>query len=174
MAKFPKNEIENLLKRINKYNDAEAFNRLVDLKSVNLQKLAYTYLLDEMHAEDVVSEVFCELTKKRGQFKDYKNLNGWMNVATINKSLNLIKKKSREILKGNLQKRENCCTNRITEQIHIKNCMAKLDEDERQAISYQYYGYSLKEISEKMRLTINKTRGLLGRAKEKFKNFYEK
>lgn len=170
MDKFPKEEIDKLLKRI-KNGDQSAFNRLIDLKSKNLQKLAYTYLHDEMLSEDVVSDVFYDLISKCSEFKNEKNLNGWLNVVAINKSLNLLKKRSREILyEAPIHK--GCNLEDSVEQIHIQNCLLKLNEDEGSAILYQQHGYTFKEISKMMNLSKNKVQGLLARAKKKFKDYY--
>lgn len=173
MNKFPKQEIENLLKRV-KNDDPSALDRLIELKEGNLLKLAYTYLHDKMLAEDVVSEVFYEFLKRIKQFKNEKNLNGWLNVTTINKSLNIIKKRKKEVFTEDCKSPEHFYDENNAEQIHINDCLAHLDEDERKALFCQDYGYTLKETAKIMDLTINELRGLLERAKKKFIEIYNK
>ena len=165
----------NIKKLIKEFQngDKAALEKLMLLTYKNLFLLAYGYLKDKMLAEDVVSETFLQLIKKVNTIKNEKNLNGYLHTIIINKSLDLIRKRKREIYFD-----DNVSSALVadvgSERLTVCAALSILDSNEREVLLLWNYGYTLNEISAKKNFTVNQVRLLLDKAKKSFFEKYHK
>ena len=83
--KVDNEKINSLLESIRK-NDLFALGELMEAITPKIAKIACAILKDPQLAEDVVDEVLIALVQNIHSFKSDKNMNGWLNAVTINKS----------------------------------------------------------------------------------------
>ncbi len=153
----------------------EAYATFIELTQEFLIKTAYNYLGDIMLAEDIVNEFYCELPQKCKKMKNMVNVAGWSKTIVINKSLNLINRRKREISTEymEIKKLSAFDADAETENMFVREILAKMKENERLILLYRANGYTLQEITMAMNLTMKKVRVLLERAKKNFIRFYE-
>ena len=158
-----------------KQGNAIALEQLMVLTYKNLYSLAYTYLKDRMLAEDVVSEAYIKVIEKIHLVKNEQNLNGYLRTIVINRSLDIIRKRKKE-LSVEEQIIEITPSNSLTstDTKNVRIVLAQLPKTEREILLLWQYDFTLKQISEKTGFTINQVRLLLQKAKEKFIENYHK
>ena len=83
-----------LIERIKK-EDHEAFRLLVDKYKDQALSLAYTFLKDKAHAEDVLQEVFIRVYKKIKSFKYQSAFYTWLYRIVVNHCHNELRKRKR-------------------------------------------------------------------------------
>ena len=152
--------------------DRAAIERLMSLLYKDLYSLAYDYLRDKMLAEDVVSETFIKLIEKAHTIKDFRNLNGYIRTIVINKSLDVIRKRRRELVNDEFMREITATDNE--EQTLVRLVLFELSDIDREILLLWHYGFTLAQISQKTNYTVNQVRLLLSRAKENFSKKYHK
>lgn len=166
------NNIKALLKRF-RYGEKAALEDLMLLVYKDLYLLSYSYLKDKMLAEDVVSETFIKLIEKIHTVNTEQNLNGYLHTIVINKSLDIIRKRKREIyLEDSGLYRTS--SNQSNNTANVKDALSSLNSNEREVMLLWNFNYTLNEISAKTGFTINQVRLLLKKAKENFSIEYNK
>lgn len=171
-----KEEIIRLFEQIKNFDQA-AFTKFIKLTQNELIKLSFLYLHDKMLAEDIVNDTYISLINNLKNFKHTENIYGWLKVVTINKSLNLIKKRNREksvednILYSKIDNKAKAENH--TDKIMVHDCLLKLKKDERFVLLCHSYGFTLNEISKETNFSIKKVRTLLAKAKKNFILLYE-
>lgn len=168
---------ENLIVLLDKIRcgDNNAIEVFVDAVFPMLYKNAYYYLKDSMSAEDVVTDTIYKVIA--GNTKGIKNIIGWMLVIVKNRCLDIIKKRNRVVYIDDIQKvmdERDSTTPDWLEKLHIEQCLASLDERERQMLLLEYYGYTMKESIQLLGITTAQGRRLLKKAQENFKKNYVK
>lgn len=158
-------------------NDSNSLTELIELTQDDLIKIAYVYLKDRMLAENAVHDTYLALIKSCKRLKNYNNLQGWLHTIVINKSINILKIRQREIplredVFSIISEIKDPSDNYINNMV-VRECLSKLEDNERQALLFDSYDFKLREIACEMRLTIKEVRTLLQRAKKKFKSYYE-
>lgn len=166
------NEINNLLREY-KNGNGKALESLMLLVYKDLFLLSYSYLKDKMLAEDVVSDVFLKLIEKCHMIKNEQNLSGYLKTITINKSIDILRKRKNDYFPGEET------INRIAaepngKQEYVRLILSMLDAPLREILLLWQYGYTLNEMSKMTNLTVNQVRLLLQKAKESFSEKYHK
>lgn len=72
-----------------------AVNRLVDEYQRTVIKTAYYFLGDMQDAEDMAQEVFLEVCRSVGRFRQDAALSSWIYRITVNRALNELKRRKR-------------------------------------------------------------------------------
>jgi len=157
-----------------KKGDNSALEKLMLLLYKDLFWLSYSYIKDKMLAEDIVSETFIKLIEKIYTIKNENNLNGYLRTIVINKSLNLIRDRNKEIVSEDIFLEQFSSDNQLDEDLHIRYALSTLTEKERELLLLHSYGYTLKEISKKTKYTFSQVRTLLEKAKNIFLQVYRK
>jgi len=155
-----------------KAGNKSAIEELMLLTYKDLLWLSYSYLKDKMLAEDIVSETFIKLFEKIHTIKNEQNLSGYLRTIVINKSLNLIRNRKREVYVDDQilgQKMPACGLSE--EDDNVRYVLSMLNDAERDVLLLWSYGYTLNEITKKTGYTVNQVRLLLDKGK---KNFFEK
>lgn len=84
--------MQQLLQRIQLYDDQLAFKQLYQLLFFRLYQFAYSYVHSKETAEEVVNDVFLGLWQKRETLHTIKNVNVYLYVSVKNASLNQLRK----------------------------------------------------------------------------------
>lgn len=138
--------------------------RIVDQYSRMPQKLALTRL-PPADAEDVVQEVFLKLMTARPHFRDGGHEKAWLIRATLNRASDVRKAAER----GNLPLEEDI-PSREEELPQLLSAVQALPDKYSAVIHLFYYeGYSIKEISEMLRLPGSTVGTRLSRGRDKLK-----
>jgi RNA polymerase sigma-70 factor (ECF subfamily) len=85
--------MQQLLEKIQYYDDQRAFKQLYQLLFFKLYQFAYAYVRSKENAEEVVNDVFLGLWQKRNTLDTISNINVYLYVAVKNASLNELRKK---------------------------------------------------------------------------------
>jgi len=164
-------QIKQLLQEF-KAGNKSAIEELMTLTYKDLLWLSYSYLKDKMLAEDVVSETFIKLIEKIHTIKNEQNLSGYLRTIVINKSLNLIRNRKKEVyVEDKVLDREISISGLSEEDEDVRYILSVLNEAERVILLLWSYGYTLSEIVKRTGYTINQVRLILDKGK---KNFFEK
>jgi len=140
----------------------------------DLLNIAYGYLKDAQLAEDIVSETFATLIEKIHTIKNDKNLAGFLRTITINKSLNLIRKRKREFFteEGELLNEHTGIAVGNEQDDTVRFALTQLEGAQREILLLWSYGFTLNEISEKTTFTVGQVRLLLEKSKKTFLQKY--
>lgn len=168
--------INELLNRI-KQNDLAALGELMELKTPAIRTIARNVLRDEKLAEDIVDEVMIALIKNIHNFKNSKNINGWINAAAINLSIDYLRKTKREkpFSEEPVSERQGGSDeNDIIERLTVVSILEKMDSMCSSLLVDKYInGLKLYELSDKYGLTVKQVRTRLAKAKEIFIQMYK-
>jgi RNA polymerase sigma-70 factor (ECF subfamily) len=171
-----KTKIKYLLIRI-KDNDLLALGELLELKTKDIQAIAFNILKDKSLTEDVVNEVMVSFIQKIHNFDDERNLNGWLNAVAINCSIDYMRKKKNEnemIFFDNISSNGSETEDEIIERLNIMDIFKKMDDLERRVLIDKIINKSSYEvISEKFNITYKQARRVFKSAKQNFMNFYK-
>lgn len=138
--------------------------RIVDQYSRMLQKLALTRL-PPADAEDVVQEVFLKLMTARPHFRDEGHERAWLIRTTLNRASDIRKAAER----NNLPLEEDV-PSREEELPRLLSAVQALPSKYSAVIHLFYYeGYSIKEISEMLKLPGSTVGTRLSRGRDKLK-----
>ncbi|RXQ95546.1 RNA polymerase sigma-70 factor (ECF subfamily) [Ancylomarina subtilis] len=89
------NHIKNLIHQLSSKDDERAFEQIFDLFYSKMYATAFQYLKNKPLAEEVVSDVFCRIWKKRLELDQIKNFESYLFISVRNLSLNYIRNNSR-------------------------------------------------------------------------------
>ncbi|MFP4016010.1 MAG: sigma-70 family RNA polymerase sigma factor [Halanaerobiales bacterium] len=164
-----------------KNKDEYALERVIDLYSDKLFRLAYVYLKDRGLAEDTVQKVFIKLYYKAHQFKEESTLYTWLYRITINQCKSKLRKwhfKNIVYTDEVPEKEEannpdnNLLENELKKELFLH--IMKLDLKYRiPLVCFYYYDLSIREIAEVMDEKENTVKTRLYRARNKLKNYLE-
>lgn len=90
--------IQDLQQRIALYNDQLAYKELYVLFFKSLQQFAITFVHSPQIAEEIVSDVFIKVWKKRAGLSRINNLKLYLFVSTRNTSLNYLRAQKKTLL----------------------------------------------------------------------------
>lgn len=173
-------EEKELLQKL-KTGDRGAFKNLVNAYSEKVYNTALGYLQNLEDAEDISQEVFIEVFNSISKFKGESKLSTWIYRITINKSLDLLKRKKskkRFAFITSIFSNEDA-TEEIPHFEHpgilmenkerakiLFSAMSKLPDNQKTAFTLNKIdGLSYKEISEIMDTSVSSVESLLHRAK---------
>jgi len=173
-------------------NDPQAFRILVEQYKDMVFRTSMGLLHDKEEAEDIAQEVFIEVFKSIGYFREESKLSTWLYRITINKSLNELKKVQRQktwsrfedLLKGKKEdKREFTIPDPDVENVGesqelgkiLQQAIDELPENQRIAfVLAKYDELSYKEIAEIMNSTVSSIESLVHRAKSNLQKRLQK
>lgn len=155
-----------------KAGNEQSISILFDMHYDYLCKCVYAMLKDAQGSEDVVQEVFTDFWNKRDSININTSIKGYLRRASINKTLNVIRKKkylideaneavqitanissSQEVMEGNEIK------------LRVERIIAALPEKCRTAFKLsRFEELSYREIAEKMDLSIKTVENHISRA----------
>ncbi|SDU21373.1 RNA polymerase sigma factor [Desulfobacula phenolica] len=158
--------------------DQKAFERLVQKHGAALFNFLLRYLGDRTTAEDIVQEVFIRIYTSVHKFKKMTGVkaSSWIFKIAYNLSINEIKRRKRykhfyDALNQNAQNTRQ--PDQIKEWETRKDIMAglkRLPEDQRAALILRVNeGYSYREISDILNLSISSVESLIFRARKGLK-----
>ena len=87
--------IKNLLHQLSTKDDERAFEQIYDLFYSKMYATAFQYLKNKPLAEEVVSDIFCRIWKKRQNMGEIKNFESYVFISVKNLSLNYIRNNSK-------------------------------------------------------------------------------
>jgi RNA polymerase sigma-70 factor (ECF subfamily) len=176
-------EDNDLVGRVIENNDHQAFAQLVE----RYQKMVVTtcrgFVQSYADAEDLAQDVFIELFESLPSFRNESKLSTWIYRIAVNKSLNFVRRRKREVLLGNLYfwnkdgessahaqtiypEGEQAMMNSERSRL-LRMAINKLSENQRVAlILSRYQELSYKEIADVMGVSVSSVESLLFRAKE--------
>lgn len=155
---------------MNRLSDEE-FDMIVNKYTKSLSTIAYNYIRDYCGAEDIVQEVFLKLYRAHKAFENEDHLKYWLIRVTINQSINVKKRKDKELLIGDEY------VNNLPDTIdadekneEVYDCICSLKESYKTIILLYFYDkYSLKEIATILKISENNAIARFNRAKKKLK-----
>jgi RNA polymerase sigma-70 factor (ECF subfamily) len=171
-----------------KKRDRNSFEELVNIYKDRIYNVTIGMIQGVEDAEDLTQEVFVDVFNSISEFREESSLNTWLYRIAVNKSLELIRKRSRK-------KRFGFMTSIFsnTEELQIPDfehpgvklenkeraavmfkAIAKLPETQRTAFTLsKVEEFSYKEISEIMKVSVASVESLLFRAKANLKKSLE-
>lgn len=176
-------EDSEILKRVINNTDLEAFTNLIEKYQKMVVTTCRNFVSNYADAEDVAQDVFIELYESLPSFRNESKLSTWIYRIAVNKSLNFVKKRKRELLFSSFSKRGNAHHNpiiegsdqsdeadfRIAKQEQLKilrQAINKLPENQKIAIILnKYQELSYKEVADIMGVSLSSVESLIFRSK---------
>ncbi len=150
----------NIIKEFNKGSD-KAFKWLYDEYFVLLRYYGLRYLKDIDEIDDIIQELYVHIWEMRGQFSSLPKIRAYLFQSVRNRCLNKIRHnqviaKSEEYLKGQ-ESEDSVLENLIKLEVfdELMTAFNKLPEGARQVYWMSLNGLSHKEISEKLKISVN-------------------
>lgn len=174
-----------------KQGDEKAFKTLVDAFQHKVYNTCLGILKNEQDADDLAQEVFIEVYRSIGSFKEESGLGTWIYRIAVNKALELIRSRKRQKRFGwltSLFGKEDLYGERHADFTHpgvqLENkersniLFQKIDQlADNQKIAFTLHkveGLSYSEIAEVMELSISSVESLMHRAKKNLRKSLEK
>jgi RNA polymerase sigma factor (sigma-70 family) len=171
-----------------KKRDKDSFEEFVNLYKDRIYNITIGLIQNIEDAEDLTQEVFVEVFDSINDFKENSSLSTWLYRIAVNKSLELIRKRSRKKRFGFMtslfgEKEELQIPDFEHPGVKMENkeraallfrAIARLPETQRTAFTLsKLEEFSYKEISEMMNISIPSVESLLFRAKANLKKYLE-
>ncbi|MCP4230466.1 MAG: RNA polymerase sigma factor [bacterium] len=153
--------------------DSDAFEQLVRKYERRVFATIHRYVGNDAAVEDIAQEVFLQLWSKAKQFKRKSSFSTWLYRIVVNKCLNHREKRTRrrtqqldEALPDNNPGTEQRYE-KDTEAAIVRKAVDGLPKRQRMALLLsQFDGYSYKEISRIMKVSLSSVESLLFRARK--------
>lgn len=149
-------------------NNEFDFDYLVLKLGNDIYRISYIYCKNYADAEDVVQDTFLELFNHQKPFKDYEHIKRWLMTVAVNKSKNIMNSywyKNTKVLHEEI-----AYYDKDISDLYITIC--KLPKKYRvTVVLYYYYGYSVSEISDIMKVSESSVQTRLMRARQKLKKY---
>ncbi len=171
-----------------KKGEKDSFEELVNLYKDRIYNIIIGLIQNVEDAEDLTQEVFVEVFNSIGDFREDSSLNTWLYRIAVNKSLELIRKRSRKKRFGFMTsifagKEEMQIPDFEHPGVKLENkeraavmfkAIAKLPDNQRTAFTLsKIEEFSYKEISDIMKVSVASVESLLFRAKANLKKYLE-
>lgn len=149
----------------------ETFDIIVMGYSQIIFRVAYSYTKNIFDADDIVQEVFLKLYRARKVFENEEHIKNWLIRVAINHSLDLIRRKQREMLIDTEYINNLPDTSDADEKNEeIRKCVMSLKDNYKNVIILLYYdNYTIKEISNILKMSESNVKVTLNRARKKLK-----
>lgn len=156
------------MRALTSFGTDESVRRAVTAYSRMLLRLAMTRLPSPADAEDVVQEVFLKLLTARPQFRDAEHEKAWLIRATLHRACDMARSAERRNLP--LEAAEAVPGGELPEPSPILSAVRALPAKYSAVIHLYYYeGYSIKEISQLLRLPVPTVGTRLSRGRERLR-----
>ena len=156
------------MRALTSFGTDESVRRAVTAYSRMLLRLAMTRLPSSADAEDVVQEVFLKLLTARPRFRDQEHEKAWLIRATIHRACDLARSAERRDLP--LEAAEAVPGGELPEPSPVLSAVRALPAKYSAVIHLYYYeGYSIKEISQLLRLPVPTVGTRLSRGRERLR-----
>ena len=156
------------MRALTSFGTDESVRRAVTAYSRMLLRLAMTRLPSSADAEDVVQEVFLKLLIARPQFRDAEHEKAWLIRATLHRACDMARSAERRNLP--LEAAEAVPGGELPEPSPILSAVRALPAKYSAVIHLYYYeGYSIKEISQLLRLPVPTVGTRLSRGRERLR-----
>jgi len=142
-----------------KAGERQAFQMLVDAYQQKVINTCYSFVKNQRDAEDIAQEVFIEIYRSIGSFKEESELSTWIYRISINKSLDFLRMLKRKKRIQNLIPIFNQQTSReINISDQSKNMQDQLEQDEMHQLLHQ--AINQLPSNQRIALTLNKFENL--------------
>jgi len=163
------------LVRLAKNGNKAAFGKLARRHRDAVLVLAYDFLYDYEHAEDIAQDVFMKAFKNIGDFEEKSRFSSWLYRITVNTSLDARKSKVRRrkfLIKKDVYEESSYVSTQPSLQNGIDdtlmNALNKLSDNQQTAIILRYFhDKSVREIADVLDCAENTVRIHLHRAIQK-------
>ena len=156
------------MRALTSFGTDESVRRAVTAYSRMLLRLAMTRLPSSADAEDVVQEVFLKLLTARPQFRDAEHEKAWLIRATLHRACDMARSAERRNLP--LEAAEAVPGGELPEPSPVLSAVRALPAKYSAVIHLYYYeGYSIKEISQLLRLPVPTVGTRLSRGRERLR-----
>ena len=156
------------MRALTSFGTDESVRRAVTAYSRMLLRLAMTRLPSSADAEDVVQEVFLKLLTARPQFRDAEHEKAWLIRAALHRACDMARSAERRNLP--LEAAEAVPGGELPEPSPILSAVRALPAKYSAVIHLYYYeGYSIKEISQLLRLPVPTVGTRLSRGRERLR-----
>ena len=144
--------------------------------------MAYKYALNAEDAEEITQDVFLQVHKKLGEFRNEAKLETWIYRITVNKSIDFLRSKKRQ--KNQVHQANNEITGQLASNINdpaqllendegihlLMSCIRQLPDNQQQAlVLLKMEQKSQKEVAEIMDTSRKAVESLFQRAKTNLK-----
>lgn len=152
----------------------ELYDRYVD----KVYRKCLSFVKNEAQAEDFTHDIFLRVVLKIGSFKEHAKFSTWLYSITYNYCMDQVRQVKRQAeiaLDENFDLAEERDEMELVEMQTqgLKKALQKIDPDERAIILMKYQDdFSIKEISETLKITESAVKMRLMRTKEKLKKIY--
>jgi RNA polymerase sigma-70 factor, ECF subfamily len=166
-----------------KESNETTVNDLVRQYSQRTYGVCYSFVRNKEDAEDIVQEVFAEVSSSLHKFLGKSSVSTWIYRITISKSIDFLRKKKRKKRFGEVRKifevgkvanlipdpgktpEQTLITEEWNKALHI--ALDELGESQRVALVMKFFqDFSQKEIAEVMNLSESAVEGLMQRGKK--------
>lgn len=153
----------------------ELYDRYVD----KVYRKCLSFVKNEAHAEDFTHDIFLRVVLKIGSFKEHSKFSTWLYSITYNYCMDQVRqsKKQAEIaLDENFDLEDDNYDLELADMQTqgLKKALQKIDADERAILLMKYQDdFSIKEISDTLKITESAVKMRLMRTKEKLKKIYK-
>ena len=156
------------MRALTSFGTDESVRRAVTAYSRMLLRLAMTRLPSSADAEDAVQEVFLKLLTARPQFRDAEHEKAWLIRATLHRACDMARSAERRNLP--LEAAEAVPGGELPEPSPVLSAVRALPAKYSAVIHLYYYeGYSIKEISQLLRLPVPTVGTRLSRGRERLR-----
>lgn len=168
-------EDDELLKSFHNGNP-KAFETLFHRYKNQTYNFANKMLGNKESAGDITQEVFIKLFNSQKNPARINNLKNWLFILTRNLCLNRIRNTKKEISLDSIADEKSIeDSNSNLQVLKLQKALDQLEPDLKEALVLrEYQGFSYKEISEILSLTVPAVKSLLLRARLRLKEAYEK
>ena len=156
------------MRALTSFGTDESVRRAVTAYSRMLLRLAMTRLPSSADAEDAVQEVFLKLLTARPQFRDAEHEKAWLIRTTLHRACDMARSAERRNLP--LEAAEAVPGGELPEPSPVLSAVRALPAKYSAVIHLYYYeGYSIKEISQLLRLPVPTVGTRLSRGRERLR-----
>ncbi len=152
----------------------ELYDRYVD----KVYRKCLSFVKNEAQSEDFTHDIFLRVVLKIGSFKEHSKFSTWLYSITYNYCIDQVRQVKRQAevaLDENFDLADDGDDMELVEMQTqgLKKALQKIDPDERAIILMKYQDdFSIKEISETLKITESAVKMRLMRTKEKLKKIY--
>ncbi|MDF2053172.1 sigma-70 family RNA polymerase sigma factor (plasmid) [Priestia megaterium] len=140
--------IEKKVKKAKRGNE-KAFQELIELEKNKLFRIAYLYVKNEADALDIVQDTIYKAFISIKRLKDPSYFSTWISRILINTCLDFIKKNSRVMPIGIVNKKSHYESLPLEDKLDLVEAIERLEIQYKTVIIFRYYkDLSIKQIAE--------------------------